>query len=67
MFKQAYKRQRADEDGGWGLRGIPSHECGLLRAQDLCRPAFAACLCFGVEPGLVTDVEGPGNVSECEG
>jgi len=67
MFKQAHKRPRADKDGAWGLRGIPSHEFGLLRAQGLSGLAFVACLCSSVEPGLVTDVEGPGNVIECEG
>jgi len=57
MFKQAHKRPSADNDGVWSLRGIPNHECGLLRAQVLSRLAFAACLCFGVELGLVTDVD----------
>ena len=59
-------RKRADANGAGSLRGIPSHVLGLLRAQVLSRLAFAACLCFSFEPGLVTDVDAPANVSECE-
>ena len=59
--------QRADECGARGLIGIPSHEVGFLLAQVLSGLGFAACLCPSVELGLVTDVEGPGNVTDCEG
>ena len=77
MFKQSHKRPSSDRDGARGLRGIPSHEFGFLRAQ--VPPAWvlrsasaqAECLCAsrntGVGPGLVTDVDGLGNVTECEG
>jgi len=57
MFKQAHKRQMADKDGAWDSRGIPNHVMGLLRAQVLSCPAFAACLCLGVHLGLVTEVD----------
>jgi len=51
-----------DQDGAWDLRGIPSHEFGLLRTQVLSRPVFVARLCFS----QVADVEVVENVSQCE-